>query len=75
MKEATLVIYCDDSRQPACWRGNIIDNENGRSVCRTEWVPTREQAVLDGATEALEQGYKVWLAQAHNPALRRASNG
>jgi len=64
MKEATLVVYRDDKHGPSCWRGNVIDNTNGLSVCCTEWVPSRHQAMLDGATEALEQGYKVWLAGA-----------
>jgi hypothetical protein len=66
VKEATLIVYRDDKHDPDCWCGNVIDNTNGLSVCRTEWVPSRHQAMLDGATEALEQGYKVWLAGAAN---------
>jgi hypothetical protein len=62
MKEATLVVYSDNKRHPGRWRGNIIDNTNGLSICRTNWVSSRTQAMLDGAGKALEQGYKVWLA-------------
>jgi hypothetical protein len=64
MKEATLVVYADNRRNPGRWRGNIIDNTNGLSICRTNWVRSRTQAMLDGAAQALEQGYKVWLAGA-----------
>lgn len=69
MKEATLVVYNDGMQN---WRGNVIDNRNGKSIYRTEAMREREQALLDGATVALDQGYKIWLAGV-NPELQRTS--
>ena len=62
MREVTLIVYRDTRRALHNWRGNLIDNDSGRSIARTAWVHSRRQAVLAGTTQALEQGYKVWFA-------------
>jgi hypothetical protein len=64
MKEAILVVYRDTGAAPMRWRSNIIDNKNGLSVARTPWVPNRRQALLDGMSDALDRGYKVWVGGA-----------
>lgn len=62
MKEATLVVYNDTENDPAGWRGNVIENQNGKSIYRTERMQSRQQAILSGAMAALDKGYKIWLA-------------
>lgn len=60
MKEATLVVYSDENHSHN-WRGNVIDNQDGKTIFCTDWMPTREQVMLVSATEVLERGYKIWL--------------
>ena len=62
MKEATLFVYRADKNAALLWRGEVIDNRNGVSICCTARVPSRNQAMLDGATNALDRGYLVALA-------------
>jgi len=66
MKEATLVVYSDEEHTHN-WRGNVIDNDDGKSIYCTEWMPTREQAMLNGAMAVLERGYKIWLGGVQRP--------
>lgn len=61
MKEATLVVYSDENHSHN-WRGNVIDNHDGKTIFCTDWMPTREQVMLVSATEVLERGYKIWLS-------------
>lgn len=60
MKEATLVVYSDQNHSHN-WRGNVIDNQDGKTIFCTDWMPSREQVMLVSATEVLERGYKIWL--------------
>jgi hypothetical protein len=61
MKEATLLVYRADKNALPFWRGEVIDKHSGTSICRTARVPTRNKAMLDGATHALDRGYLVVL--------------
>ena len=58
MKEATLVIYNDFKSGAGAWRGNVIENRNGRSIYRTERMQSRQAAILSGAMAALDKGIK-----------------
>jgi hypothetical protein len=61
MKQATLFLYREDENDGSLWHSAVIDNDDGTSIHCTEKVPSRDQAMLDGATTALEQGYSVAL--------------
>lgn len=64
MKEATLLVYRADKNAQPLWRGEVIDNHSGASICRTARVPSRNKAMLDGATHALDRGYLLVLGDA-----------
>jgi len=61
MKQATLFLYCEGESDNSLWHSAVIDNGDGSNIYCTEKVPSRDQAMLDGATTALEQGYSVAL--------------
>lgn len=63
MKAATLLVYRADKNAVPLWRSEVIDNRSGASVCRTARVPSRNIAMLDGAANALDQGYLVTLGE------------